>query len=205
MASQLSKKAALPLAKILATCRNNVSNTGPWISSDSIPWCFLYIYIYIYTGVYWFHIVRLSVCGRNRVRSISSTILTGPISYLHILSSNFRRCVVRNVCFKFLKKNEVLANSLKFVTLSCFDWDPIWINSMGNHGAAWVCWKRRRAIRFRLVNDVLYTCLSYVVFEWECVVTSCSLYVYTWICMESSLTWLNCWNFNCKLAYYSCY
>ena len=30
MASQLSKKAALPLAKILATCRNNVSNTGPW-------------------------------------------------------------------------------------------------------------------------------------------------------------------------------
>ena len=29
MASQLSKKAALPLAKILATCRNNVSNTGP--------------------------------------------------------------------------------------------------------------------------------------------------------------------------------
>ena len=29
MASQLSKKAALPLAKILATCRNNISNTGP--------------------------------------------------------------------------------------------------------------------------------------------------------------------------------
>ena len=29
MASQLSKKAAIPLAKILATCRNNVSNTGP--------------------------------------------------------------------------------------------------------------------------------------------------------------------------------
>ena len=113
--------------------------------------------IFLYTGVYWFHIVRLSVWGRNRVRSVSSTILTGPISYLHILSSNFRRCVVRNVCFK-LKTNEVLANSLKFVTLSCFDWDPIWINSMGNQGAAWVCWKRRRAIRFRLINDVLYTC-----------------------------------------------
>ena len=29
MASQLSKKAALPLAKIFATCRNNVGNTGP--------------------------------------------------------------------------------------------------------------------------------------------------------------------------------
>ena len=36
MASQLSKKAALPLAKILATCRNNVSNTGP-SDSKSVP------------------------------------------------------------------------------------------------------------------------------------------------------------------------
>ena len=32
--------------------------------------------------------VRLSVCGQNRVRSVSSTILIGSISYLHILSSN---------------------------------------------------------------------------------------------------------------------
>ena len=29
--------------------------------------------------------VRLSVCGQNRVRSVSSTILIGSISYLHIL------------------------------------------------------------------------------------------------------------------------
>ena len=34
MASQLSKKAALPLAKILATCRNSVSNTGPRASTS---------------------------------------------------------------------------------------------------------------------------------------------------------------------------
>ena len=42
MASQLSKKAALPLAKILATCRNNVSNTGPSFGSVKclLPiWC----------------------------------------------------------------------------------------------------------------------------------------------------------------------
>ena len=32
--------------------------------------------------------IRLSVCGQNRVRSVSSTILIGSISYLHILSSN---------------------------------------------------------------------------------------------------------------------
>ena len=48
-------------------------------------------------GVYWFHVIcpslRPSVCGQNRVRSVSSTILARSISYLHILSSNFRRCV----------------------------------------------------------------------------------------------------------------
>ena len=38
-------------------------------------------------GIYWFHLVRLSICGRNRVCSISSIILTRSISYLHILSS----------------------------------------------------------------------------------------------------------------------
>ena len=37
--------------------------------------------------------IRLSVCGQNRVHSASSTTLAGFISYLHILSSNFRRCV----------------------------------------------------------------------------------------------------------------
>ena len=61
-------------------------------------------------GVYWFHLVRLSVCGQNRVRSVSSTILVRSISYWHILSSNFRRCVACNVCFK-IKKFQILANS----------------------------------------------------------------------------------------------
>ena len=61
-------------------------------------------------GLYWFHLVRLSICGQNRVRSVSSTILIGSISYLHILSSNFRRCVACNVCYKVLKF-EILANS----------------------------------------------------------------------------------------------
>ena len=37
--------------------------------------------------------VRLSVCSPNRVRSVSSTILAGSISYLRILLANFRRCV----------------------------------------------------------------------------------------------------------------
>ena len=50
-------------------------------------------------GVYWYHLgrlsvcpsVHLSVCGQNRVRSVSSTILIRSISYLHILSLKFWR------------------------------------------------------------------------------------------------------------------
>ena len=38
MVSQLSKKAALPLAKILATSRNNVSNTGPCTRRINNTW-----------------------------------------------------------------------------------------------------------------------------------------------------------------------
>ena len=62
-------------------------------------------------GVYWYHLVCLSVCGQNRVRSVSSTILIGSISYLHILSSNFRRCVACNAGFK-IQKFKILVNFL---------------------------------------------------------------------------------------------
>ena len=55
--------------------------------------------------------VRLSVCGQKRVRSMSSTILIGSISYLHIWPSNFRRCVACNARFK-IQKFEILANIL---------------------------------------------------------------------------------------------
>ena len=47
--------------------------------------------------------VNLSVCGQNLVLSVSSTILIRSISYVHILSSNFRRCVACNRCFKIQK------------------------------------------------------------------------------------------------------
>ena len=59
---------------------------------------------------YLFHLVPLSVCGQNSVHSVFSTILAGSISYLHILSSNFRRCVAMVV--SQFKKFEILANSL---------------------------------------------------------------------------------------------
>ena len=100
-------------------------------------------------GVYWFHLVclsvclsigtyaHLSVCRQNRFCSVSSTILTGSISFLHILASNSRKCVMSKVYFKVLRF-EVLTNSLDFKVWLChvFTWYPILIISMGNHAAA---------------------------------------------------------------------
>ena len=43
----------------------------------------------------------MSVCSSGQNRSVSSTILIRSISYLHILSSNFRRCVASKLVSKF--------------------------------------------------------------------------------------------------------
>ena len=53
--------------------------------------------------------VRLSVCGQNHVRNVSSTILAGSMPCLDILSSNFKRCVLC-ITFFTIKLFEVLAN-----------------------------------------------------------------------------------------------
>ena len=57
--------------------------------------------------IYWFHLVHLpvclSICGQNRVHSVPSTVLARSISFLQILSTNFRRCVA---CFNnFVNSN----------------------------------------------------------------------------------------------------
>ena len=64
--------------------------------------------------------ICLSVCGQNRLCSVSSKILARAISYLHILSSNFRKCFVCKVFAKFQNLN--FGKFLNFVTLtlSCF-------------------------------------------------------------------------------------
>ena len=63
-------------------------------------------------GVYWFHSVRpfvcLSVRPASRVRSVAPTVLVGSISYLYILSSSFRRCVVCKLSCK-ISRFEFLA------------------------------------------------------------------------------------------------
>ena len=77
-----------------------------------------------------------SVRPASHVRSVAPTVLVGSISYLYILSSNFRRCVACQVASKIW----IFGIFLKFVTLtlSCFDLGLMWITSMGNHGAAGV-------------------------------------------------------------------
>ena len=84
--------------------------------------------------------IRLSVCGQNCVRPVSSTILARSISYLHISSSNFRMCVVCKIFFN-IKIIESFGKFFKFVTLtlSCFDlgsnmsWSIVWV-IMGQRG-----------------------------------------------------------------------
>ena len=72
--------------------------------------------------VYGFHLVRLfvrpSVCEELRVRSVPSTILAKSISYLHMLSANFRRCVA---CWVFFIQNFIFGNFSIFtpLALSC--------------------------------------------------------------------------------------
>ena len=80
--------------------------------------------------VYWFHLavrlsVLLSICGQNRVRSVSSTILVRSISYLHILWSNFKRCITCKVCVNIQKLKK-----LKFwqiISICNFDFVFFWL------------------------------------------------------------------------------
>ena len=44
--------------------------------------------------------LRMSVRPTSRVRCIAPTLRVGSISYLYILSNNFRRCVVCKVVWK---------------------------------------------------------------------------------------------------------
>ena len=92
-------------------------------------------------GVYSYHLVLLSVCP-SVDRIVSALYLQqyslDPFHILHILSSNSRRCVACKVYFK-IRKLKLLANSFNLYFWLCLvlTWDPIWRNSMGDHGVAW--------------------------------------------------------------------
>ena len=100
-------------------------------------WCLLWVQsiIYIYTPSCWGYIgftpsVRRSVRPASPVRSVAHTVLVGSVSYLCILSSNFRRCVACNVSCK-ISKFEFLAI---FFLICNFDsvlfWLGIWCESL---------------------------------------------------------------------------
>ena len=79
-----------------------------------------------------------SVCGQNRVCSVSSIILAGSISYLHILSSTFRRCVA------FIQTSKIWRLFLDFVLFLLLTWDPIWTGQYwgGGGGGGGVLWSQ---------------------------------------------------------------
>ena len=105
-------------------------------------------------GVYWYHLVRLSVCGQNRVRSVSSRILIGSISYLHILSSNFRRCVACNARLKIQKFDFV------FFWLGIQYDSMVWV-IMRRRGVSSEC-RRSSCSSFSLMALLLDSCLTKV-------------------------------------------
>ena len=118
--------------------------------------------------------VRLCLCGQNRMRSVSSTILAVSISYLHTLLSSFRRCVAYKVFFSKFISFLNFGKFFKFVvlTLSCFDlgsnmncsiiwaWVPYeLLNNMSlgssmNWSIVWVSWG---AGRYRQVSNIRRT------------------------------------------------
>ena len=83
--------------------------------------------------------VRPSVRPASRVRSVAPTVLVGSISYLYILSSNFRRCVA---CLLQNCKICIFGNLFKICNFD-FDfvlfWLGIWCESL-----VWVIMGRRR-------------------------------------------------------------
>ena len=91
-------------------------------------------------GVYWFHSVRPSVCPFVRpassVRSVAPTVLVGSISYLYILSSNFKRCVACKVSCK-IAKFVYLAFFLKICNFDFVSfWLGIWCESLERGGVS---------------------------------------------------------------------
>ena len=83
---------------------------------------------------YLYQICNKDVCATNHTCSVVPTVLVGSISYLYMLSSNFRRCVACKVSCKIW----IFGNFLKFVTLFCFDlgiwWESlVWV-IMGRWG-----------------------------------------------------------------------
>ena len=89
-------------------------------------------------GVYWFHSIRPFVHPPPRFRSVAPTVLVRSISYLYILSSNFRRCVV---CKVYGKKIQNLY-FWQFFKICNFDFVLFWLG-MWCESLVWVIMGRQ--------------------------------------------------------------
>ena len=111
--------------------------------------------------------VRLSVCGQNRVCSVSSTIPIGCILYFHILSSRFRGCIACKFSkFKNLKFWQILK-------ICYFDFVLFWlgiqyelVNSMGIQGTAG--YTQNAGVLIVLVSFAIVTLRGHVLSNYLC-------------------------------------
>ena len=81
----------------------------------------------------------------NRVRSVASTVLDGFFPYLVQMVTSMRRCVacddlwswpISSRSFNLDFENRVPSNVFSSRSIIFLTWDPIWLNSVGNHEAA---------------------------------------------------------------------
>ena len=87
------------------------------------------------SGVYWFHLVHLSVGGHNGVHTVSSTIL-GRFHFIFFISYQATSEGVSRVMFVSKFKN--FGKFFKFVTLTLFSFD------LGSDWGANLCKKQTR-------------------------------------------------------------
>ena len=130
---RLSIRPSVSLTSCVGSCYQTetanqwVCGTGSWwvvltllysqLVHSTLEWFWVSRRIFIHSHHNTFvFFLKTSVRPTSRVRSVSPTILVGSISYLHILSSNFRRCITCKASCK-IAKFEFLA-----------------ITSMDNHG-----------------------------------------------------------------------
>ena len=93
-------------------------------------------------GVYWFYLVRLSVCP-------SVDIIVSALYLQQCLSDPFHICTSYKATSEGVSCIKIVSKFLQVfyvtLTLSFLTWDPIWLNRVGNHEAAGVSSERRRS------------------------------------------------------------
>ena len=108
--------------------------------------------------------VRLSVCGQNRARCVSSTVLASLISYLHILSA-YQQLSEGVLCIEFREKFQNLnfGNSFEFATLTLPCVRVIWkVKSWFMASSEWLL---QQLLFFRDDTSIWFNRSTYSIFQ----------------------------------------